>query len=72
MRFHSIIWDAIRRFLEYWGLYCSLVQTTDVDDKVIRRAQETGNALDVSRRYAQEYLETMDALGVKRADVYRG
>ena len=68
----SIIWDAIRRFLEYQGYTVHLVQNfTDVDDKVIRRAQETGeNALDVSRRYAQEYLETMDALGVKRADVY--
>ncbi len=68
----SIIWDAIRRFLEYKGYAVRLVQNfTDVDDKVIRRAQATGEeALDISSRYIQEYLEDMDALGVKRADVY--
>ncbi|NMB45366.1 MAG: cysteine--tRNA ligase [Firmicutes bacterium] len=68
----SIIWDAIRRFLEYRGYQVRLIQNfTDVDDKVIARAQQTGeDVLEISSRYAQEYLEAMDALGVKRADVY--
>lgn len=68
----SIIWDAIRRFLEFRGYQVRLVQNfTDVDDKVIARAQETGEeVLAISQRYAQEYLEAMDALGVKRAHIY--
>ena len=68
----SIIWDAIRRFLEFQGYQVRLVQNfTDVDDKVIARAQKTGEeVLAISHRYAQEYLEAMDALGVKRAHVY--
>ena len=68
----SIIWDAIRRFLEFQGYQVRLVQNfTDVDDKVIARAQKTGEpVLEISTRYAQEYLEAMDALGVKRAYVY--
>ena len=68
----SIIWDAIRRFLEFRGYQVQLVQNfTDVDDKVIARAQKTGEeVLVISHRYAQEYLEAMDALGVKRAHVY--
>lgn len=68
----SIIWDVIRRFLESQGYQVRLVQNfTDVDDKVIARAQKTGEpVLEISQRYAQEYLEAMDALGVKRAHVY--
>lgn len=68
----SVIWDAIRRFLEYEGYTVRLVQNfTDIDDKVIQRAQATGEeALDISNRYAEEYLREMDALGVKRAEVY--
>ncbi|NMB25569.1 MAG: cysteine--tRNA ligase [Firmicutes bacterium] len=68
----SVIWDAIRRFLEYEGYTVRLVQNfTDIDDKVIDRAQATGEkALDISNRYVEEYLRDMDALGVKRADVY--
>ncbi|NLY52758.1 MAG: cysteine--tRNA ligase [Firmicutes bacterium] len=68
----SIIWDAIRRFLEFEGYKVRLVQNfTDIDDKIIARAQTTGeDVFEISQRYAQEYLEAMDALGVKRADLY--
>jgi len=68
----SIIWDAIRRFLEFKGYKVRLVQNfTDIDDKIIARAQATGeDVFEISQRYAQEYLDAMDALGVKRADLY--
>ncbi|MGI6566717.1 MAG: cysteine--tRNA ligase [Firmicutes bacterium] len=68
----SIIWDAIRRFLEYQGYKVRLIQNfTDIDDKVIARSQATGeNVSEICCRYADEYLEAMDALGVKRADLY--
>ena len=70
----SIIWDAIRRFLEFKGYKVRLVQNfTDIDDKIIARAEATGeDVFEISQRYAQEYLDAMDALGVKRADLYPG
>lgn len=68
----TVIWDAIRRFLEYRGYQVRLIQNfTDVDDKIIARARETGqDPLRLSRHYSEEYLQSMDALKVKRADVY--
>jgi len=68
----SVFWDVVRRYLEYRGYGVTLVQNfTDIDDKVIAKAQATGqDALSISRSYSDEYLRLMDLLGVKRADVY--
>ncbi len=69
----SVIWDVIKRFFRSRGYTTVHVQNfTDVDDKIIQRAQEQGGleALDISRRYTAEYLADMDALGVERADHY--
>lgn len=68
----SVIWDVIKKFFRYQGYKTFHVQNfTDVDDKIIQRAQEEGvSALEISQRYIDEYLESMDALGVERADVY--
>lgn len=68
----SVFWDVVRRYLEYRGYRVFLVQNfTDVDDKVIAKAQTTGeDPLAVARAYSHEYLELMDRLGVQRADVY--
>lgn len=68
----SVIWDVIKRFFRSRGYTTVHVQNfTDVDDKIIQRAQEQGlEALDISRRYTAEYLADMDALGVERADHY--
>jgi len=68
----SVVWDVIRRYLEYRGYRVRLVQNfTDIDDKVIARARELGkDPLELSREYAQRYLEDMSALGVKPADHY--
>lgn len=67
-----LVWDVIRRYLAYKGYSVRYVQNfTDVDDKIIKRAQEEGiSALAVADRYIKEYFHDMDALGIKRADVY--
>jgi cysteinyl-tRNA synthetase len=63
--------DFVRRILtDYFG-YDLVVQmnVTDIDDKIINRANERGLSFDaVSRQYEQEFLEDMDALNVIPAD----
>lgn len=64
--------DVIVRYLEFRGFEVNHVQNfTDVDDKIIARGQQEG--LDpqvVAQKYTDSYFEAMDALRVKRADVY--
>lgn len=68
----AVVWDVIRRYLEYRGYSVHLVQNfTDIDDKVIARGRELGrDPLEISRHYSQRYLEDMAALGVKPAHQY--
>lgn len=67
-----ITWDVIRRYLEHCGWEVTHVQNfTDVDDKIIRTAQQEGVAWNViSERYIASYFEVMDKLNVRRATVY--
>jgi cysteinyl-tRNA synthetase len=60
--------DVIRRYLEHRGFDVRFVQNiTDVDDKIIKAANEEGvPAADVARRYADAFLRAMADLGVKR------
>jgi cysteinyl-tRNA synthetase len=64
--------DVIRRYLEHRGYPVKHVQNfTDIDDKIIARAQQEGTtAEEVAGRYSRSYFEAMDALGVQRAHVY--
>jgi len=66
-----VVWDVIRRFLRACGYEVFMVQNvTDVDDKIIRRAQQEGcGALDLSAKYFRIYLEDLAALGVEEPDV---
>jgi cysteinyl-tRNA synthetase len=68
----SIVFDMVRRYLEFRGYRVKYVQNfTDVDDKIINRARQQGVSPDrLAETYVQQYLEDMDALNVKRADVY--
>lgn len=68
----AVVFDCIRRFLRYRGFRVRLVQNfTDVDDKIIARAHERGmEPLQLAQQYVEEYLSSMDRLGVERADVY--
>ena len=67
-----VVWDVIRRFFKKNGYKVKYIQNfTDVDDKIIRKANEEGVVWsDICGRYIKSYFEAMDALGVRRADVY--
>ena len=67
-----IVWDTIRRYLMWQGYQVRYVQNfTDIDDKIINRARETGSSMDlVSKRFTQAYFEDMKRLNVLEADEY--
>ncbi|MGQ0377390.1 MAG: cysteine--tRNA ligase [Nitrososphaerota archaeon] len=67
-----IVFDVLRRFLESKKNTVEFIQNfTDVDDKIIERAQKEGaTAYDISVRYIEEYFRDFDALNVKRATRY--
>jgi cysteinyl-tRNA synthetase len=67
----AIVFDVIRRYLEYTGVRVKMVRNyTDVDDKIIRRANEEGVAsAEVAKRYIEAERRDMEALGVLPPDV---
>lgn len=67
-----IIFDTLRRYLEYQGYEVNFVQNfTDVDDKMINRANEEGISVkELADRYIAEYFVDADGLGIKRATVH--
>jgi len=67
----AMVFDVIRRYLEYLGYRVRFVRNfTDVDDKIINRARERNEAWDaIARQYIAAFHDDMDALGVRRADV---
>lgn len=66
-----IVFDTLRRYLEYRGYNVRFVQNfTDIDDKMIRRANEEGTTVkELGERFIKEYYHDADALGVRRASV---
>jgi cysteinyl-tRNA synthetase len=66
-----IIFDVIRRYLQYSGYDVKLVQNyTDIDDKMINRANEQGITVpELAETYIQAYEEDVAALRVRPADV---
>ncbi len=67
-----VIFDAIRRYLEYKSYKVKHVQNfTDIDDKIINRANQLGiSSTELAEKYIDEYFKDMDALNIKRAHVY--
>jgi cysteinyl-tRNA synthetase len=67
-----IIFDVIKRYLGFKGYKVKHVQNfTDIDDKIIERANQMGMApLELANKYADQYFADMDALNVERADIY--
>ena len=67
-----VVFDVVRRYLEYRGYDVKHVQNfTDVDDKIINRSNETGEPWNtITTRYIDEFLRDMDALNILRADAY--
>jgi cysteinyl-tRNA synthetase len=64
----ALIWDVLRRYLEWSGLDVHFVtNVTDIEDKIIARANEDGrDAADVALEAEKVWWDTMDRLGVKR------
>ena len=67
-----VVFDVLRRYLEYLGYRVRQVQNfTDIDDKIIQRSQQEGvSTQELVERYIDEYFHNMDALNVKRAYEY--
>ncbi|WP_208027207.1 cysteine--tRNA ligase [Rhabdothermincola sediminis] len=64
----SLVFDVLRRYLEWSGLEVRYVSNiTDIDDKIIQRANDEGrSAQEVAEQYEQVWYQAMDAIGVKR------
>lgn len=64
----AVNFDVIRRYLEFKGYDVKIVKNyTDIDDKIIDRANELDmNWEELGDKYTQEYEETMRALNVKK------
>ena len=64
-----IICDTVRRYFEYKGYEVNYVSNfTDVDDKIIKKANEEGvTATEIAERYIKECKQDMEALNIKPA-----
>ena len=66
-----IVFDTLRRYLEYLGnkvLYVSNI--TDIDDKLIKKGQEDGTTMqEVARKFEAEYIKDSEGLNVKAPTV---
>lgn len=67
-----IVYDMVRRYLEYRGYDVTYISNfTDVDDKIIRAANELGeDVFAVANKFIEAYHHDTCALGVKEADVH--
>ena len=67
-----IIFDTLRRYFEYLGYEVSFVQNfTDIDDKMIKRANEEGITVkELAERFIAEYFTDAKGLGIKEATVH--
>ncbi len=63
-----VTFDVLRRYLEYKGYEVEFCQNfTDIDDKMIKRANEEGVTVkDIAERYIKEYYVDADGLNCKR------
>lgn len=66
------VFDVLRRYLEYIGYNVKFVQNfTDVDDKIIKRANEEGITFEeVSKKYIDEFWTDANGLNFKKATVH--
>jgi cysteinyl-tRNA synthetase len=68
----SIVWDTVRRYLQWRGYQVEYVQNfTDIDDKILNRAElEQSSMTEVAEKYTAAYFEDMHSLNVCDADHY--
>jgi len=67
-----IVYDTVRRYLQYAGYEVKFVSNfTDVDDKIIKAANELGEEVfELTERFIAAYFDDITALGCKKADVH--
>ena len=67
-----IVFDVLRRYFEHRGYKVTFVQNfTDIDDKMIRRANKEGITVkELGERFIKEYYQDAQALGVRPATVH--
>ncbi len=67
----AVVFDVMRRYMIYKGYQFKYVRNfTDIDDKIINKANKEGVTWDaIARKYTDEYYRDMDRLGIGRADV---
>ncbi|MGF1537767.1 MAG: cysteine--tRNA ligase [Elainellaceae cyanobacterium] len=67
-----VVWDTVRRYLEWRGYSVRYVQNfTDIDDKILKRAVQEGSSMTaVSEKYIQAYFKDMARLNIREADEY--
>ncbi|HEY93247.1 MAG TPA: cysteine--tRNA ligase [Dehalococcoidia bacterium] len=67
-----IIFDVIRRYLQFRGYEVKYVQNiTDIDDKIIDRANQLSiPPRELAEKYINSYFEDIDGLNIGRADIY--
>ena len=67
-----IMFDVLRRYFEYRGYEVTFVQNfTDIDDKIINRANEEGiTSEEVAEKYIAEYITDARGLGVREASIH--
>jgi cysteinyl-tRNA synthetase len=66
-----LVFDTVRRYFEYRGYKVRFIQNfTDIDDKMIKKANEEGVTVkDIADKYIKEYYTDADKLNLKRATV---
>ena len=67
-----IIFDVLRRYFEYRGYDVTFIQNfTDIDDRIINRANEEGLTFaDIAEKYIAEYMTDARGLGIREATVH--
>jgi cysteinyl-tRNA synthetase len=67
-----IVWDVVRRYLQFIGYEVRYIQNfTDIDDKILNRACVEHSSMDmIADRFIKAYFEDMARLGIKEADEY--
>lgn len=67
----ALVFDVMRRYLEHSGYTVEFVKNfTDVDDKIIKRANEQGVSCEtITAKYIQAYYEDMGKLGIRSASI---
>ena len=67
-----VIWDTVRRYLQWRGYDVHYVQNfTDIDDKILNRARKEGTTMEaISQRFIEAYHVDMARLNILEADEY--